>query len=528
MRPLDVLTDNISNVEKYKKRFHLCFQIPPFTIAQSIKGRHITFHANRVPGTVVMAPQTTVISQATVNNNDHNTVKFIDIDNMINSMPCSQPVVQSVLVKDPGSSKPVSKFDSLKEPGGSGHKSSSKSDSGKSSGKSAPRTSTKFDSVKDSATFAPKTKFDTVKDPGTSHRSSTKFDSFKDSGPSAHKPSSKFDSLREPGVSTSRSSSKFDSLKDPPVLNPRSNSKFDILKEPTGSRSNAKFDSLKDPGNLAPKPLSKFDSLLTESKLQLSSNTSARQVVHSTGHGTQVIRRLRYDERTNTRTNTRFHFEEPRRRTSVSDEVKMRNDRAMVESMGDNASSPGQPELFWDSTTTERHERRFQFSESEKVPKSPFDELLNDSSAYGPHTRLDSVIKAARPERTYERTSFEGISISGSSDESRPLRTYPPKRVHTQHTQDTERHFTLKTTTTTTHHHELDRTTTKTTHHHEVDRTKKTRCQESEGRRRTGRGLVKRGCSCCNGSESAPPKKRSRPKKPSQEFPPTTKTDPLT
>lgn len=328
-----------------------------------------------------MAPQTTVISQATVNSNEpRNTVKFTDIDNMINSMPCPQPA-------------------------------------------SIP----------------------TV--------------------------------LKEPAMST---------------------------------RPLPKINGLKDPNIAAPRQLSKFDSLLTDSKLHLPANNTARQIVQ----GTQVIRRLRYDERTN----TRFHFEEPRR-SSVSDQVKMRNDRAIVESMGDNASSPGQPELFWDSTTTERHERRFHFSESEKVTKSPFDELLNDSSAYGPHTRLDSVIKAARPERTYERTSFEGISVSGS-DESRPLRTYPPKRAHTQHTQDMERHFTLKTTTTTTHHHELDRSmTTQTTHHQELDRTKKTlpRCQESEGRRRTGRGLVKRGCSCCNGS-SAPPKKRARPKKPPTDY----------
>ncbi|KOB79432.1 Uncharacterized protein OBRU01_00308 [Operophtera brumata] len=362
---------------------------PPFTIAQGIKARHITFHANRGQGTVMMAPQTTVISQATVSSNEpSNTVKFTDIDNMINSMPCPQPP----------------------------------------------------------------------------------------SIPSV---------LKEPGMST---------------------------------RPLPKFDGLKDPSIAAPRPLSKFDSLLTDSKVHhLSSNNSARQIVQ----GTQVIRRLRYDEKINTKSNTRFHFEEPRR-SSVSDEVKMRNDRAIVESMGDNASSPGNPELFWDSTTTERHERRFHFSESEKVTKSPFDELLNDSSAYGPHTRLDSVIKAARPERTYERTSFEGISVSGS-DESRPLRTYPPKRAHNQHTQDMERHFTLKTTTTTTHHHELDRSmTTKTTHHHDLDRTsKKTmpRCQESEGRRRTGRGLVKRGCSCCNGS-SAPPKKRARPKKPPTDFTP--------
>lgn len=510
------------------------FQIPPYTIAQGIKGRHITYHASRVPGTVVMPPQTTVISQATMNSKDaNNTVKFVDIDKMINSMPCPQPAsAPSVLVKDPGvTTKSVPKSDSRKDKGMSVSRASSKIDSRK-------NRSNKIDRIKEPGTSHRSSKIVSLKEPGTSHRSnkivsrkepgsshkSNKIDSLKVTGTS-HR-SNKIASLKEPGIS--QRSNKIDNFKEPGTSQ-RSN-KIDSFKEPGTShrsaRSHSKFDSLKDSGSKAPKPLSKFDSLLTDSKLQLSK--LARQVVQPTSKGAQVIRRLRYDVKTNIKTNTRHQFEEPRRK-SISDEVKMRNDRAMVESMGDNASSPGQPELFWDSATRERNEKRFHFNESEKVAKSPFDELLNDSSAYGPHTRLDSVIKAARPRRTYERTSFEGISVSGSSDESRPLRTYPPKRLHTQHAQDNERHFTLKTTTSTTHHHELtqrERSTTKVTHH-EVDRTTKKavpKCQE-EGRRRTGRGLVKRGCSCCSGS-SVPPKKRSRAKKPNQECTMTSKIDP--
>lgn len=365
---------------------------PPFTIAHGLK-RHLTFHPNRVPSTVVIAPQASVISQATINsNNCKNTVKFTNIDNIINAMPGPQNVtIPSVVVKDgiqtiQNQPKSVKKADSLKEP-------------------------------------------------GTSTRQATKLDT----------------------------------------------------KEPTL------------------KPLSKFDSLLHESKLRLNQSFQGRQV-----SGTQVIRRLdtqrRFSERDrpNHRSNSRFFFEEPPRTTPnlkhIAEEMRLRNDRAMVESMGDNASSPG-PQLFWDGP-----EKRDPLNDIEKVPKTPFDELLSDSSAYGPHTRLDSVIKAARSERTLERTTFEGIGVG--SEESRPLRTYPAKRTHAQNTPE-QRNFPVKststTTTTTTIHHQEDR---KVTH----DVAKKTPRSPDSETRKASRVMAKGKCTCC--SNVSPPKRRSRAKKP--------------
>lgn len=221
--------------------------------------------------------------------------------------------------------------------------------------------------------------------------------------------------------------------------------------------------------------LTKFDRLLNESR-ELNLTNTASAIVHSTGNGTQVIRRVQYERR-----DSRYLVDDD---AMIAGDSKVDERRDM---MDDTSSSERHPELFWD--TQPRPERkRFDFSsDSDKCCKSPYDETNSDSSGIGAHMRLDSVIKAARTERRR--------SDGSSAEESHPpLRTYPPKRTY-QHTHHS-------------HHHDVDRSVT--------GKTRATdRCHDvkDESRRRaSNRGVVKRGCHCCNGSTPPKPKK-SRPKK---------------
>lgn len=222
--------------------------------------------------------------------------------------------------------------------------------------------------------------------------------------------------------------------------------------------------------------LTRFDSILTDSReLHLSNTASA--IVHSTGQGTQVIRRVRYDEN---RRESRYLIEDPM-------EEKVDDNRDLESMAGDNSSPERHPELFWESNSaSERSEgrRRLDFSsDSDKCCKSPFDDSTD--SSFGNHTRLDSVIKAARTERS---------GSDGSSDDHRPLRTYPAKRTHHHPTRDAEQSLSGKTRAGE-------------------------RCMDVEGRRRaSNRGVVKRGCHCCNGSPAPPKPKKSRQKKTPADF----------
>lgn len=224
--------------------------------------------------------------------------------------------------------------------------------------------------------------------------------------------------------------------------------------------------------------LTKFDRFLNDSRdLNLTSNPVSA-IVHSMGNGTQVIRRVQYENRRD----SRYLVENSG--TIIGGENKMTDDSRNLQSMNDTPSER-HPELFWEQTRTER--KRFDFSSAND--KCTYNETNSDSSGVGAHTRLDSVIKAARPER--RRTDV----LTGEESHP-PLRTYPPKRTHQQG------------------HH---------SHHPpEVDRnsTGKTRAsdmcldvKEESRRRASNRGVVKRGCHCCNGLTTTPKPKKSRPKK---------------
>ncbi|CAK1546669.1 unnamed protein product [Leptosia nina] len=233
--------------------------------------------------------------------------------------------------------------------------------------------------------------------------------------------------------------------------------------------------------------VSKLDSMLNR-ELHLSNTAST--IIHS--GATQVIRRVCYDEE---KTDPRFLESH----ALIGEDAKMTEDSrdATLESMADvddDRSSPERnTEMFWESnSTSERSEGRRPLdfsSDSDKCCKSPFEETNStDSSGIGTHImRLDSVIKDAR-----------GIERSGSADGSSaddthpPLRTYPPKRYHPP---------------------EAERSTSGKTRAGE-------RSPDSmESRRRaSNRGVVKRGCHCCNGSPAPPKPKKSRPRKPNTEF----------
>ncbi|XP_041983842.1 uncharacterized protein LOC121736603 isoform X2 [Aricia agestis] len=238
--------------------------------------------------------------------------------------------------------------------------------------------------------------------------------------------------------------------------------------------------------------LTKYDNILNDSReLHLSNTASA--IVHS--NATQVIRRVCYDEDKN----SRFLLDESDALIAGDDAKMIAEDSsrdATLESIADDRSSPERhTELFWESNSaSERSDSRRPLdfsSDSDKCCKSPLYDETNstDSSGVGTHMRLDSVIKDAR-----------GLDRSGSADNSSaddtipPLRTYPPKRMY--HVDgEMERSVSGKT-----------RAGERSPDGHEVRR------------RASVRGVVKRGCHCCNGSPAPPRPKKSRQKKPSIDF----------
>lgn len=266
---------------------------------------------------------------------------------------------------------------------------------------------------------------------------------------------------------------------------------------PSANTNNINLSSVlvKDEG------LTRFDSILNDSReLHLSNTASA--IVHSAGNATQVIRRVCYDD---DKRDNRFLIDEPDALIAGDDAKMIAEDNSsrdatmesMVGDVDDDRSSPERhAELFWESNSaSERSESRRPMdfsSDSEKCCKSPsYDETNStDSSGVGTHMRLDSVIKDARG---LERSA----SADGSSadDTHPPLRTYPPKRMY----------------------HPLDG---------EVERSLsgKTRAGERSPdslevrRRASGRGVVKRGCHCCNGSPAPPRPKKPRQRKPTMDF----------
>lgn len=248
--------------------------------------------------------------------------------------------------------------------------------------------------------------------------------------------------------------------------------------------------------------LTKFDNILTDSReLHLSHTASA--IVHSTGNATQVIRRVCYED---DKRDTRFLMDEPEALIAGDDAKMVAEDSsrdATLESMAgeiddDNSSPERHAELFWESNSaSERSESRRPLdfsSDSEKCCKSPsYDETNStDSSGVGTHMRLDSVIKNARG---IERSgSAEG---SSADDTHPPLRTYPAKRMY--HTIDREMERSMSGKTRAGFQEE--------------------RSESLEVRRRaSNRGVVKRGCHCCNGSPAPSRPKKSRQRKPTMDF----------
>ncbi|XP_068624726.1 extracellular matrix-binding protein ebh-like isoform X2 [Battus philenor] len=245
--------------------------------------------------------------------------------------------------------------------------------------------------------------------------------------------------------------------------------------------------------------LTRFDSILTDSReLHLSNTASA--IVHSSHNATQVIRRVCYDD---DKRDPRFLMDEPDTLIAGDDAKMIAEDsrdatlESFVGDVDDDRSSPERhTELYWESnSTSERSESRRPLdfsSDSDKCCKSPsYDETNStDSSGVGTHMRLDSVIKEAR-----------GLDRSGSADGSSaddthpPLRTYPAKRLY--HSTDAEMGRSL---------------------------TGKTRAGERSPdslevrRRASGRGVVKRGCHCCNGSPLPSRSKKPRQRKPTMDF----------
>lgn len=236
--------------------------------------------------------------------------------------------------------------------------------------------------------------------------------------------------------------------------------------------------------------LRRFDSILNDNReLHLSNTASA--IVHAPSNTTQVIRRVCYD---NKRGHTsRFLMDESDGLIAGEDAKMLAEDSRDFGDVDDDRSSPERnTELFWESNSASEREYRRPLdysSDSDKCCKSPsYDETNStDSSGVGAHMRLDSVIKEAR-----------GIERSGSADGSSaddmhpPLRTYPPKRLY---------------------HREIERSMSGKTRAGE-------RSPDSlEVRRRaSGRGVVKRGCHCCNGSPVPPRPKKPRLRKPHMDF----------
>ncbi|XP_050671787.1 uncharacterized protein LOC126970106 [Leptidea sinapis] len=221
--------------------------------------------------------------------------------------------------------------------------------------------------------------------------------------------------------------------------------------------------------------------VLTDSRELHLSNT-ASTIIHASSNATQVIRRAYYDDENREQ---RFLVNDS---GVMMDDVKMTDDSRNVtlESIvdDDDRSTPERcSEIFWESTASERSESRrpLEFSsDSDKCCKSPFEETNStDSGGLGTHLmRLDSVIKDARG---IERSC--SADNSSADDSHPPLRTYPAKRSY-HHTEN-----------------EMESVSGKTRAGGSPD---------LESRRRaSNRGVVKRGCHCCNGSPTP-----SRPKKP--------------
>ncbi|CAB3233050.1 unnamed protein product [Arctia plantaginis] len=211
--------------------------------------------------------------------------------------------------------------------------------------------------------------------------------------------------------------------------------------------------------------LSRFDSLLNDSReLHLSNTASA--IVHSSAHTTQVIRRVRYEDRRER--GNRYSMDESDG-PIAGDDAKMigedsSRDATLESTGGDTAGSS--PELFWDSHSASG---RAEFSsDSDKCCKSPSDDTSTDSSAgaaASAHMRLDSVIKEAR-----------GLA---SDEDAPPLRTYPAARSLGGKTAPSA---------------------------------------AGQRRRASGRGLVKRGtCLCCVG-DTPPRAKKPRQRRPALDF----------
>lgn len=246
--------------------------------------------------------------------------------------------------------------------------------------------------------------------------------------------------------------------------------------------------------------LTRFDSILTDSReLHLSHTASA--IVHP--NVTQVIRRVCYDDETK-RERERYLMDE-NDGVIAGDDAKMSvaeesSRDATMDSIGhddENSSPERHAELFWESNSaSERSEGRRPLdfsSDSDKCCKSPSLDETNstDSSGVGTHLRLDSVIKEARAR---ERS---GSADNSSADDTvhPPIRTYPPKR---------------------TFHNEGEA---------ERSLSGKTRAGERSSpdspevrRRASNRGVVKRGCHCCNGSPAPPRPKKPRQRKPTLDF----------
>ncbi|XP_063630060.1 uncharacterized protein LOC134801437 isoform X2 [Cydia splendana] len=243
--------------------------------------------------------------------------------------------------------------------------------------------------------------------------------------------------------------------------------------------------------------LTRFDNILTDSR-ELHLTNTASAIVHSSGNATQVIRRVCYEDDKRER-DARYLIDEPDNLIAGDDAKMIAEDSsrdATLESMADvddDRSSPERhAELFWESNSaSERSESRRPLdfsSDSDKCCKSPsFDETNStDSSGVGAHMRLDSVIKEARG-----RDSGDG---SSADDAHPPLRTYPPKRPY-HPLEGAARSLSGKT------------------------RAGEREPDSLEGRRRaSGRGVVKRGCHCCNGSPAPPRPKKPRQRKPTLDF----------
>lgn len=279
---------------------------------------------------------------------------------------------------------------------------------------------------------------------------------------------------------------------------PAVNVKYDIdnminsLPGPHTNNINLNSVLVKDDG------LTRFDSILTDSReLHLSNTASA--IIHSTGNATQVIRRVCYDEEKR----DRFLMDEPDAIIAGDDAKMVAEDSsrdATFESMAgdvddDNSSTERHAELFWESNSaSERSEGRRPLdfsSDSDKCCKSPsYDETNStDSSGVGTNMRLDSVIKDARG---LERS---GSADGSSADDTQPLRTYQPKRLYHSLEEHADRSLSGKTRAGE-------------------------RSPDMEVRRRaSGRGVVKRGCHCCNGSPAPPRPKKPRQRKTTMDFP---------